>query len=177
MNKLNLIKELVNDGGSATFGQFTAMVEQKLRKTGNPLRDATITKLVTYNILLNAVYANMVNNRLQKEGKDATFVAQKNWFEKSFDGKNGSLVHHAADSNLPIEERRNYLFFACNNAETHGYFVNGIAATPKETELIREFKISSTPKNQGLDNPVIVRTVKLSGIKEIRCNKVKVNFA
>ena len=72
MNKQSIIETLINDGGSATFAQMTAIVEEKQLKTGNPLANAKITKMVNYNMLLNANYTNMVNNRREKEGKETT---------------------------------------------------------------------------------------------------------
>ena len=78
--KSQIITNLINDGGSATFAQVVAVVEQKMLKTGNPLRNATITKLVNYNMLLNANYQNMVNNARVREGKEADFQAKENWF-------------------------------------------------------------------------------------------------
>lgn len=171
MEKVELLKSVLNDGNSASFGEMTAEVEQKCRKTGNPLRDTEVTKLVTYNILFNAVYQNMVNNRREKEGVAPTFQSQANWFVKMFDTKNGSLVCHAKDNT------RHYLFFACNYAKTHHYLVDGLIATPEQTKIINEFRIvSAPPKNQGVENPIIVRTVKVDNIRELKCHGVKVKF-
>ena len=70
-----------------------------------------------------------------------------------------------------------YLFFACNNAKTLKYFVNGVEATEQEIATIKQFKPApSKAINQGLENDVVVRTVKLEGIKEITCG-AKVMFA
>jgi hypothetical protein len=171
MKKVEIIETLINDGGSATFAQMSAIVEEKQLKTNNPLAKAKVTKLVSYNMLLNANYTNMVNNRLKKEGKEADFQAKENWFEKVNDGFNGSIVCNRKDTTAL------YLFFACNHAKTEKYFVDGKEATTEEIAIIKQFK-PATPKatNQGLDNDVIVRTVKLEGIKEITCG-AKVMFA
>ena len=171
MEKVEIIETLINDGGSATFAQMSAIVEEKQLKTNNPLAKAKVTKLVSYNMLLNANYTNMVNNRLKKEGKEADFQAKENWFEKVNDGFNGSIVCNRKDKTAL------YLFFACNHAKTEKYFVDGKEATAEQIETIKQFK-PATPKatNQGLDNDVIVRTVKLEGIKEITCG-AKVMFA
>ena len=171
MNKQSIIEMLINDGGSATFANMLAEVEEKQLKRGNPLATAKVTKLVNYNMLLNANYTNMVNNRREKEGKEADFEAKENWFAKVNDGFNGSIVRNKKDHTAL------YLFFACNNAKTEKYFVNGVEATPEQVETIKQFK-PATPKatNQGLENDVVVRTVKLNGIKEITCG-AKVMFA
>lgn len=162
--KAQIIANLINDGGSATFAKVKAVVEQKMLKTGNPLKNATITKQVVYNMLLNANYQNMVNNALKREGKEANFEAKENWFKKVNDGFNGSIVAKKSD------ETCLYLFFACNNSETQKYFVDGHEATQSEIETIKQFKQKSAKAvNQGLDNDIVVRTIKMEGIEEIKC--------
>jgi hypothetical protein len=166
--KSQIVASLIKDGGSAKFAQVLAEVEQKMLKTGNPLRNAVITKLVDYNMLLNANYQNMVNNALIREGKDANFVAKENWFTPVNDGFNGSVV--AKKSDLTCE----YLKFSCNNAKTLNYFVDGVEATPEQMEVIKQYKQKSNrPLNQGLteDNEVIIRTIKMEGIKKIKCGE------
>jgi len=164
MNKQTIIETLINDGGSATFAQMTAIVEQKQLKRNNPLANEKVTKKVVYNMLLNANYTNMVNNRRKKEGKEADFVAKENWFKKVNDGFNGSIVCNKND------ETALYLFFACNNAKTEKYYINGIEATEKQIEIIKQFKPEVKKSNtQELEDDIIVRTVKLEGIKQIKC--------
>ena len=170
-NKSEVIANLINDGGSATFANVVAEVAQKQLKRGNPLKDATITKLVSYNMLLNANYQNMVNNQRVRENKDADFKAKENWFEKVNDGFNGSIVAKKSDTTCK------YLFFACNNAITSNYYVNGIEATTEQIETIKAFRPKVTKAvNQGLKNDVVVRTIKMEGIKEIKCGE-KLIFA
>jgi hypothetical protein len=166
-----LIATLINDGGSATFAQIVAVVEQKMKKTGNALRNCVITKRVNYNVLLNANYTNMVNNQLAREGKEADFQAKENWFKTIFDSFNGSIVCHKDDPT------RLYLKFACNEAQTLCYFVDGVEATPEQVAIIKEFRqVSSTPTNQGTDKPIIIRTVKVENIKEVHANGLVVEF-
>ena len=162
--KLNAITKLINDGGKATFANVIAEVSQKQLKRGNPLKDSLITKVVNYNMLLNANYQNMVNNQRLREEKKADFVAKPNWFVKENDSFNGSIVAKKSDTTSK------YLFFACNNAKTTKYLVNGIDATKEQIETIKEFRPKTTKAvNQGLDNDIVVRTIKLEGIKEIKC--------
>lgn len=164
--KSQIIATLIKDGGSATFAQVVAVVEQKMLKTGNPLRNATITKLVNYNMLLNANYQNMVNNARVREGKEADFQAKENWFTPVNDGFNGSIV--AKKSDLTCE----YLKFACNSAKTEKYFVHGIEATESEVAIIKQFKQkSSGSPNQGLDKEIVPRVIKIEGIKSIKCDE------
>jgi hypothetical protein len=161
-----IIANLIKDGGSATFAQVLAVVEQQMLKTGNPLRKAVITKLVDYNMLLNANYQGMVIRQRIREGKDANFVSKGNWFTPVNDGFNGSIV--AKKSDLTCE----YLKFACNSAKTEKYFVDGIEATESEVAIIKQFKQkSSGSPNQGLDKEIVPRVIKIEGIKSIKCGE------
>lgn len=168
--KEEIIFNVINDGGSATFATIIANVEQKMLKTGNPLRNAVVTKLVDYKFLLNAVYANAVNNQREREGKEADFKAKQNWHEKVYDSKNGAIVRNTKSP------ENTYLSGIVQSAETLEYFVNGKPATAAEIEIIREFKQQSSAPNQGLDKEIIFRTIKISGIKEVRANKNIVVF-
>ena len=76
--KVKQIEILINDGGSATFATLVGVVEQEMYKRENPLRKSVITKQVTYRMSLNCNYANKVNSKLQKEGKEANFEAKEN---------------------------------------------------------------------------------------------------
>ena len=38
-------------------------------------------------------------------------------------------------------------------------------------EIIKQFKTKSSAKNQGLDKEVVIRTIGVEGIKEVRANK------
>lgn len=155
----------INDGGMATFAEVTALVEQDMLKRGNPLAKQVVTKLTTYNVLLNANYTNQVNNARIREGKEADFVAKQNWHERVYDSENGSIV-----CNRNKRENR-YLMASINFAKTLVYFVNGVEATKEEVEIIKQFKKSSSAKNQGLDKEIPIRTIKIEGIKEVRANK------
>ena len=164
--KAQIIASLINDGGSATFAKVKAIVEQKMLKTGNPLRNAVVTKQVVYNMLLNANYQNMVNNARKREDKEADFVSKENWFKKVNDGFNGSIVAKKSD------ETCLYLFFACNNAKTETYFIDGRIANDEEINTIKTFKQKSAKAtNQGLDEDIVVRTIKIEGIEEIKCGE------
>lgn len=164
--KTQIIAQVIKDGGSATFAQVLAVVEQKQLKRGNPLKDAVVTKLVNYNMLLNANYQNMVNNARVREGKEADFQAKENWFTPVNDGFNGSIV--AKKSDLSCE----YLKFACNNAKTLTYFVDGVEATAEQIEIIKQFRPSTSKAvNQGLENDIIIRTIKVEGIEKIKCGE------
>ncbi len=163
MLNIETLKNFIGDGGKATHGRIVAIVEQKMLKRGNPLKDANVTKLVTYISLLNANYQNCVNNALKREGKDDNFKSKENWFTTIYDSFNGSLVAKKSDTNC------HYLKMIVKSAKTHKFFVDGIEATEEQMEVIRQFKqSSSSAANQNLDNEVIVRTIKTQNIISVK---------
>jgi hypothetical protein len=167
---IETLKAFINDGGKATHGRIVAIVEQKMLKRGNPLKDMEITKLVTYVARLNNNYQNSVNNALKREGKDANFVSKENWFTTIFDSFNGSLVAKKSDTNCT------YLKMIVNYAKTHAYFVNGVEATEEQLEVIKQFKQSSSPTSQGLDTEIIVRTIKTENIISVKTGGIELEF-
>lgn len=156
------LKNFIGDGGKATHGHIVAIVKQEMLKTGNPLKDAEITKQVSYIASLNANYQNVVNNALVREGKEANFVSKENWFTPEFDSFNGSIVAKKSDTNCK------YLKMIVKTAVTHNYFVNGIVATKEQIETIKKFRQKSSSSNQNLDSEVIVRTIKAENIVKIK---------
>lgn len=159
---IEILKQFINDGGSATFGSVLAQVEQKMFKTGNPLKNCEVTKLVTYNVSLNCNYQNSVNNALGREGKEQNFVSKENWHKTVYDSFNGSIVAKKSD------ESCTYLKMIVNSATTHQYFVNGILATDEQIETIKQFKQKSSAANQNLDNEIVVRTIKIQNILKVK---------
>jgi hypothetical protein len=170
MKKLENILSMLNDGGSATFASLVAIVSVPMvlnhKESGdkNPLwaiAKKGITKRTKYNVLLNGIYTNMVNNQLVREGKEADFKAKPNWHEKVFDTENGSIV---CNKNKKDDL---YLLVAVNHSENFEYFINGVQATPEQLETIKKFReVSKKPTNQGTDKPIVIRTIKLEGIEK-----------
>ena len=133
---------MLNDGGSSTFASLVAIVNVpmvlKHKESGdkNPLWATAkngVTKRTKYNVLLNSIYSNMVNNQLVREGKEPNFVAKPNWHEKVYDTENGSIV---CNKN---KKEDLYLLVAVNHSETFEYFVNGVQATADQLETIKKF--------------------------------------
>jgi hypothetical protein len=169
--KESIVFNAINDGGSATFATITANVEQKMLKRNNPLKNSVITKKVKYNFLLNAIYQNAVNKQREKEGKEADFQSSSNWHEKVYDGVNGSIVRNKKSP------EQTYLSGIVRDAEVLQYYVDGIAASPEEMEVIKAFKqSSSSAKNQELEKEIIFRTIKIENIIEVRANDRVIKF-
>jgi hypothetical protein len=162
--KVLILKDLINDGGAAKFARVEANVEQKQLKRGNPLKDATITKDVTYNVKLNCSYSNMVNSRLKKEDKDPNFVAKQNWHQKVYDGVNGSIVEKRSDTSCK------YLMMILDKSTTEAYYVDGRLASPNEVEVIKAYTPDYSAAEQGgLEDKVNIITVKIENINLVKC--------
>ena len=173
MNAINvmvawIIANIIGDGKSATFGSIVAVVEQKMRggKSGR-FAGYLIEKVGKYSVTFNANYQNAVNNQLKREGNEADFEAQGNWFHKGFDPYNGSVVI----KNEGVNKGKYYLSCIVNGYEFYEYTINGRIATAEETAEIELWKqASSEPTNQGTKKPIIFRIFKLEGIREINAN-------
>jgi hypothetical protein len=169
-NKLEVLKSLINDGGKATFATLLGRVEEKLLKTNNSLKNSLIEKEMVYNVQLNCNYQNSVNNRREKEGQERDFISKENWFEKQFDGFNGSIVKHKKVDKF-------YLMFICKDTKLVNYYVDGNIATVEQMDIIKNFKPKqSKPLNQGIEDNVIVRTISLDNIIELKTNGMVCNF-
>lgn len=184
--KSEIIAILINDGGKFTFANIIAEVAVKQLKTGNPYKDSVITKLTEYPVMVNGNYTNLVRNKRRKQAianglsvEEAetfanAFVASENWFTKENDLFNGAIIHKTSN---PAEK---YILFACNpnnKAKTFEYYIDGKVATAAEVETIKSFipKVKEGAK-QELADPVIVRTVKIAGIRKIATNNVVMEF-
>jgi hypothetical protein len=168
--KEQTILAAINDGGSATFASVTATVEHKVAKTNNPLRQSTITKRVKYRVILNANYANVVNNQRVREGKEADFVPKANWHEKVYDSVNGSIVRNRKDHDST------YLSAIVQSADVQQFFVDGREATESEIATIKSFTPQKSAANQGVEKEVIFRTIKIGNIESITVNKMTLTF-
>jgi len=169
MSKLNNILALLNDGGSAEFASVVALVSQSMVKTDKESGEINslwyakegVTKRTTYQVTLNGIYQNMVNNQREREGKERDFKAKPNWFEPVFDSVNGSVV-----CNKNSKEDY-YLKVAVRSAVTSEYFIEGRTATEQEIATIKKFRSSSKPKNQGTEKEITIRTIWIEGIEKI----------
>ena len=167
------IRSLINDGGKAAFASIIAVVSHSMIKTNketneiNPLWHVKdlVTKKTKYQILLNSIYTNRVNNQREKEGKETDFVAKENWHVKVFDGINGSLVKNRKD--LTDSPELYLLFSQGGKAETFEYYIDGKIASIDEVNTIKKFTPIRTATNQGLNEIIVVNTVKLSNIIEL----------
>lgn len=116
-------------------------------------------------------YQDFVNNRLNKEAKDAgkpkaqlTFEAGERKWGTKINGSNALVEHKGAY----------YLVLYCmaNNKPMVEHRYNGKLIDLKESRFDQWRKPEKKEgDNQGTDNPIIVRDYKFESIKEITLNK------
>lgn len=131
----------------------------------NPMKDRVTKCSTNHRVMLftnqnSNGYQNMVNRRLEKEGKQVDFaVAERKWGQRL---PNLPIVEHNGKYYLEV------IFLASGSVD---YFLDG---NPIDQEDIEGFPSPKTDSGrQGLDNDnkVIVRTFALDSIKAIRLMK------
>lgn len=166
--ELSLLLQSI-DGSSATAISMLIATEPAWKKTDNKFIANKCLKVAKYNALLNINYTNSVNNQREKEGVEPDFQAQQNWHTKKYDSFNGCVA-----CKMDGNKKQEYLFIKNNNSETLGYTIDGRVANDNEVIELKAFlPTKSAPKNQGIENPIIVQTIKLENIKLV---KLKGNF-
>lgn len=120
-----------------------------------------IRKFASIVIGLGYDYDKLVGNRRIKEDKTPEFDKGASWHVPY----EGSTTIRTNPNNL--DEK--YMYVACiaNNKPKTSYFdvVKGVAID--ENVIAPYLPNKSIPTNQGLENPIIVRTYKMENIKEL----------
>lgn len=128
----------------------------KMNKKGNPYHNL-VTKKQESNVFINFNYANSVNKRLVKEGKEADFVpSERVW---------GSRI-----TGTPLVEHKGAYYveagFLTKNAPKVSYTYDNKEV---EKELFEDFlPKSSSSSRQGLEEEVVMRTFKVESVLEMR---------
>lgn len=160
INIQNLIA-LLSTITTPTFINMVTETKVRMNKTGNPYFDR-VYKVKQGNYLIGTTYENRVNTNLEKEGKDADFVAQKS-----------NVGNHVSKVLLFNEKTgKHYL--------QHERFDNSVIDTRyvfqgQDIELSAFEKFMPTAnnyENQGLEKTVKVMSVTVDNIKLITINKV-----
>lgn len=135
--------------------------DARLRKRNNPF--GKVRKVSVINGFLNFDYQASVNRQLEREGKEADFKTQGNWFE------------HIADSTRAIVRRKQnpeqlYLQVKSEHAITSKY----VGADGNEIERAALEAAGVLPKRyvpkQGTDKPIYSFIVALESIIAFTCD-------
>lgn len=166
----NGLVSMLKDFNKKSFASIKAITIPKLnkksRKTGMLLSDLNINpdsirKCSEMVIGLGYDYETLIINRSTKEGHDVAYEAGTSWHEPFEDS---TTIHQHKKTG------EKYLFVECiANNKPKSKFVD--IETGKEIAkevLVDYLPVESEPTNQGLDNPIAVRTFKLESIRELK---------
>lgn len=156
---MNIQKVVDEVSAKLNKGQFGYVVvtktTPKMNKTNNPYFDR-VEKISTYsNAMLGCSYSNVVNNRLQNEGKEANFTAEA---PKGREKYNAFFDRSLKDPNTYYLK---IAFYKQQTKVTSNYLVDGRLATAEELEQIKTFmpSRSSSAAHQGLEEADEVKMV------------------
>lgn len=163
------LRQIIEETKGATFAHIVTVTDPKLKKTNNPFYvdgKCVIVKESTMNVLLNGIYENAVNNQRKREGNTEEFKAQeRKWGNK--------------DSNKSIVENNGNYYLQCHITDVFKTnYVDIRTGNVVPFEDIQEFLPSKKTSNtQGTNKEVVIRTFKMSSIKQININKEQYNVA
>ena len=178
--KVNEVSSLLKKG---QFG-YTIITKTtpKMNKTDNPYFGRVEKVSVYKNAMLGCSYTNIVNNRLESEGKERNFAAQ---------APKGKKNYNSFFDQSEKDENTFYLkiaFYKERSQITSNYIIDGNNATQTQIQEIKNFlpKKYSSAAHQGLneENEVKMITVNfenvcaiLQGERLIYTNNYKKEFA
>lgn len=173
------LAEILMATKGSTFVHLDLVTNQKLKKTGNPYRDQTIKKHQSLTVLVNFIYGNSVNRRLEKMGQEPNFqVKDRPWGEHiQKDGKKTCIIEHKDSL---------YLEYQPVSTQSKAFTLEG---KPIEESKFSQF-YSSRPSLEGMSKAdaaslsdeelidwaalnVKYRNVKLEGVKAATINGIK----
>jgi len=136
---------------------ITMKSEPKLVKPkSNPLA-GRVVKFQAINGVAGFDYQAAVNRRREKEGKAADFTSSPSWFEHI----GGCLVRHKKTGQL-------YAYLMVRSQTPPAYYLDNQRIQLSDIREYLYFPKKSTPKKQGLEQPVKFLTIKLENIQAIK---------
>lgn len=163
--KNRLTTEQIENGlGSITGSRIiglTTVTEPKMRKTNNPYI-GKVFKVSKYGAVVNFHYDAGVLRRLEKEGKSADdFKKGESWHEPVLtqDGKLTPFCQHKKTGEKYLRVQR---------LNGHSRYVDEKGRFFAKSKIEPFLQESSSYANQGLDNPLVFLTLKLSNVVSVR---------
>lgn len=129
----NGLYDLLASIKGATIVSLVTLSDVRMRKTNNPLIGHSVQKQ-TYRVCqFGYSYENAVNNRLEKQGDERTFVAESlAWGEWAVPNK---IISHKGEF-----YGRFYSMKGQSEHTTVIYFVDGVVANKEQMAIIKEFE-------------------------------------
>lgn len=129
---------------------------------------AGITVISELNVGVNYPYEKGVNNRREKEGKEADFEAKELPYGSWMEGSSIIILNNQGHPQLRVQ------YNTANKAKRQ-LIANGQPLTEEQKSRLHEFQgdpAKKKPKEkcsdtQGLDNPVVVRNFNICNINEL----------
>ncbi len=148
---------ILTNVNAACICAIRTITTPKMNKRGNPLANEDVKKVSTRkNYQFGYNYANGVNNRLDKQGCEANFVAEPlAWGEWLIPNK--IIVHKG--------EYYGRFYRMENSIEENSYLVNGNCATASEVETIKAFTPSRSGSNRQAEAGLTEHQVEPMAIK------------
>ncbi len=160
LNPNEILEKLSSIKGARIIG-LTTIVEPEMRKTANPYF-GQVLKVSRFSAMINFDYDTGVLKRLAKEGKDpASFTRGQSWHEAILtpEGKLTAFSRHKTTGEVYLRLVR--LSGASRFIDKRGRFM-------AKRHLEPFLKDSGRYNNQGLNNPLVFITPKLSNVVSLR---------
>ena len=160
----SLVDTLLNVNMSV-FAEVTAITDPRMNKTGNSFL-GQVEKISKMNVNFGGIYKNAVEKKMEKEGIEGDYEpAPLQWGQ------------HYRDSRVIIEHKGNfYAQMRPLRADVVSYRWKDSKRELTEEE-IKEIKVFFPKKKEGSRQPteekVIIRTIKIPNIREIRMNGIR----
>jgi hypothetical protein len=153
---VQLAEMLMNHKGS-TAVTIVTRTEPEMRKTGNPFL-GNVFKVSRVNGMIGFNYANSVNNQLNREDKNADFIASpRKW---------GNRLPRT-----PIVEHKGNLYLEMKVEKSLGHRYEDASGIPLDDATMLQVSsfLPNRPKaqSQGTDKEIILRDYKLASILSI----------
>jgi len=162
ISKTELVEMLRNWNYGAQPASIQYVTEPKLTKEGK-MRFGIITKIANVGVMIGYIYANSVNNQLEREAKERDFMAKQLW-----NGK-GKRVSHALSTH--VEKGTFYLTYKYQQTFRALHLDSALNLIPNA--VIRAFFPESKPTNQGVEegNEIHHREISIENIKRLKFKK------
>ncbi len=151
----------LSDIKGAKIVGLTTITEPRMRKTGNP-HIGKVNKLSRTSVMVNFHYDAGVLRRLEKEGKSPEdFKRGESWHEPVLTPE-GNLTPFCK------HKKTGEMYLRVQRLSGRSRFIDEKGRFFPKSEIEPFLQESDGYKNQGLDNPLIFLTIKLSNVVAIK---------
>lgn len=167
INILNGIKR----GAYVRVASYTKV--RLMKPKSNPFAGKEVKKFAITTYQFGLDYEGVINNRLEREGKEGNFEAEKNKVGNSVEGMEKRVLYNANTNEYYGQ------FYCTPNPQIKSlYFIDGKLANKEEIEEIKAWSVKTESKKQsesGLskEKQIKPRSITLSNIIWLKCGEYK----